>query len=81
MIVAYALPVIEDAISSTYKEAEISSESEMWKRTMLEKMNSLQKNETRELSELPKGKRPWVASGCMLSKNLKMKLLFATRPD
>jgi len=36
MIVAYALPVIEDAILSTYREAEIGFESEMWKKAMLE---------------------------------------------
>ena len=29
MIVAYALPVVEKAISSTYREADISSESKM----------------------------------------------------
>jgi len=41
MIVAYALPVVEEAISSTYKEAEISSESKMWKDVMVEEMSSL----------------------------------------
>jgi len=29
MIVAYALPVVEEAIPSTYREAEISSESKI----------------------------------------------------
>ena len=29
IIVAYALPIVEEAIPSTYKEAEISSESKM----------------------------------------------------
>jgi len=29
MIVAYALPVVEEAISFTYRESEISSESKM----------------------------------------------------
>jgi len=29
MIVAYALPVVEEAIQSTHREAEISSESKM----------------------------------------------------
>jgi len=46
MIVTYALPIIEDAISSTNREAKISSESEMWKKAMLEKMNSLHKKDT-----------------------------------
>ena len=44
MIVSYALLVIEDAFPSTYREAEISSKSEMWKEAMLEEMNSLHKN-------------------------------------
>jgi len=46
MIVAYALPVAEETIPSTYKETEISSESKMWKDVMVEEMNSLYKNDT-----------------------------------
>jgi len=46
MIVAYALSVVEDVIPSTHREAEISSESEMWKDVMMEEMNSLHKNDT-----------------------------------
>jgi len=61
MIVAYALPVAEETIPSTYKETEISSESKMWKDVMVEEMNSLYKNDTWELTELPKGKK---AIGC-----------------
>ena len=35
MVVAYALPVVEEAIPSTYREAEISSESKMsWKKRL-----------------------------------------------
>jgi len=41
MIVDYVLSVIEECISSTYREAEISSKSGMWKNTMLEEMKSL----------------------------------------
>ena len=41
MIVVYALPVVEDAILSTYKKAEISSESKMWKDVKIEEMSSL----------------------------------------
>jgi len=55
MIVTYAIPVIEKAIPSTYREAEISSEFKMWKDVMMEEMSSLHKNDTWELSELPKG--------------------------
>ena len=61
MIVAYALSVVEEAISSTYMEAEISSESRMWKDAMVEEMSSLYKNDTWELTKLPKRKK---AFGC-----------------
>jgi len=46
MIVTYTLSVIEEAISSTYREAEISSESKMWKDAMVEEMSFLYKNDT-----------------------------------
>jgi len=57
MIVVYVLSVVEEAISSTYRKAEISSESKMWKDTMMEEISSLHKNDTWELSELPKGRK------------------------
>jgi len=46
MIVAYALPVLEEAISSTYREGGINSESKMWKDATMEEMSSLHKNDT-----------------------------------
>ena len=46
MIVAYALPVVKEAIPSTYREAKISSESTMWKDAMKEEMSSSHKNYT-----------------------------------
>ena len=52
MIVAYALPVAEEVIPSTYREAETSSKSKMWKDVKIEEMSSLYKNDTWELSEL-----------------------------
>ena len=61
MVVAYALPIVEEVTPSTYREAEIRSESKIWKDTMMEEMSSLPKNDTLELSELPKGKK---AIGC-----------------
>jgi len=61
MILAYTLPIVEEAISSTYKEAKISSESKIWKDAIMDEMSSLHKNDTWELSELPKGKK---AIGC-----------------
>ena len=57
MIVAYTLPVAEKVIPSTYREAEISSEFNMWKNAMMEEMNSLYKNDNWELTELPKEKK------------------------
>jgi len=61
MIVAYALPVIEEAILPTYRKAEISSEFKIWKDAMVEEMSSLYTNDTWELTELPKVKK---AIGC-----------------
>ena len=46
MIMAYALPVVKEAIPSTYKEAEISSESKIWKDAMEKEMSSLHKHDT-----------------------------------
>ena len=57
MVVAYALPVVEEAIPSTFREAEISSESKMWIAAREEEMKSLYKNDTWELTRLPKGKK------------------------
>ena len=39
MIVAYTLPVVEETILSTYKKAEINSESKIWKDAMMENMS------------------------------------------
>ena len=64
MVVAYALPVIDDDIPNTFGEALRSSKSDQWKLAMEEKMTSFHQNQTWELVELPKGKRPignkWV---------------------
>jgi len=57
MIVTYALPIVEEVIPSTCREAEITSEFKMWKDAMVEEMSSLYKNDTWELTELPKGKK------------------------
>jgi len=57
MIVAYVLPLVEEAIPSTYRKAEISSEFKIWKDVMMKDMISLHKNDTGELIELPKGKK------------------------
>ena len=57
MIVAYAIPVVEEEILSIYGKAEINSESKMWKDAMMEEMSSLYINDTWELSELPKRKK------------------------
>ncbi|KAE8691959.1 hypothetical protein F3Y22_tig00110864pilonHSYRG00223 [Hibiscus syriacus] len=60
-IVAYALPFVDDDIPITYQEAIQSLESDKWKSAMDEEMQSLQKNNTWKLAQLPKGKR---AIGC-----------------
>jgi len=46
LIVAYVLAIMEEVIPSTYKKAEISSESKMLKDVMMEDMSSLYKNDT-----------------------------------
>ena len=55
--VAYALPIIEEDIPSTYKEAVCTSESSEWKKAMDEEMQSLHKNQTWDLVQLPKGEK------------------------
>ena len=57
MIVAYTLPVIEEAIPSTYRKTEISLESKILKDAMVKEMSSLYKNDTLKLRELPKRKK------------------------
>ena len=57
MVVAYALPVIDDDIPNTFGKALRSSESDLWKLTMEEEIKSLHQNQTWELVKLPKGKR------------------------
>ena len=57
MVMTHALPVVEKTIPSTYREAEIISEFKMWKDFMMKKMSSIHKNDTWELSELPKGNK------------------------
>lgn len=56
-IVAYALPVIDADIPSTFKEALGSSETGEWNKAMGEEMTSLHKNQTWDLVLLPKGKK------------------------
>jgi len=61
--VAYALlvKIMEDSIPSTFREVELSSESELWRKSMMDEIESLHVNDTWELTELPKGKK---AIGC-----------------
>ena len=60
-MVAYALPIIEDKVPCTFKEAVQIVESVNWKEAMDEEIGSLHKNQTWELVQLPKGKK---AIGC-----------------
>jgi len=48
MVVAYALPVevVEDSVPSTFREAELSSEYEFWRKVMVEEIESLHVNDT-----------------------------------
>ena len=57
MVMAYGLPVevVEDNVPSTFREAELSSKSELWRKGMVEEIESLHVNDTWELAELPNG--------------------------
>ena len=48
MVVAYALPVevMEDSVPSTFREAELSSEFELWRNAMMEEIESFHVNDT-----------------------------------
>ncbi|CAJ2662759.1 unnamed protein product [Trifolium pratense] len=59
-LAAYAL-LTSSGDPSTFREAMASQEKERWMGAMMEEMESLQKNHTWELVQLPKGKR---AIGC-----------------
>ena len=57
----FALPIVDDDVPSTHKEAVMHSKVNKWTITMDEEMQSLQKNETWGLAQLTKGKK---AIGC-----------------
>ena len=57
MVVAYALPVVDDNIPNIFSESLRSSKSGQWKLAMKEEMKSLHHNWTWELVKLSKGKR------------------------
>jgi len=58
MVVAYALPVevMEDSVPSTFREVELSSEFELWRKAMVEEIESLHVNDTWKVTEMPKEK-------------------------
>ncbi|GJX81498.1 retrovirus-related pol polyprotein from transposon TNT 1-94 [Tanacetum coccineum] len=59
--VACASSIAADDVPTTYSEAVRDSENEKWRIAMSEEMQSLQKNQTWELTNLPEGKK---AIGC-----------------
>ena len=67
-MVAYALPMVEECVPTTYKEAKRHSKSVEWQNAMDEEMKSLHKNDTWELVQLPKGKK---AIGCKWAYTMK----------
>ena len=64
-MVAYALPVCDDSIPSTYPDAIRSTESGNWASAMEEETQSLKKNKTWKLTQLPERRK---AIGCKLSE-------------
>ena len=59
MVVVYALPVevIKDSVPTTFREVELGSEPELWRRATVEEIDSLHVNNIWELTELPKRKK------------------------
>jgi len=83
MMVAYALSVeiIEDSVPSSFRKVELSSEFELWRKAMVEEIESLHVNDTWELAELPKRKKPLNANKFLRRRmNLHM-VLYVTRPS
>ena len=70
-MVAYALPVV-DNIPSTYTEAIQSLENNRWLGAMEEEMQSLEKNKTWKLAQLPKGKK---AIGCKFEDTIEVSVM------
>ena len=61
-MLAYALPIVDDDVPFTYREAVSNPESIQWKKAMNEEMQSLQKNKTWELY-CSRKKSDWVQMG------------------
>lgn len=70
-MVAYALPVV-DNIPSTYTKAIQSLENNRWLGAMEEEMQSLEKNKTWKLAQLPKGKK---AIGCKFEDTIEVSVM------
>ena len=47
--------IMEDSVPSTFREAELSSESELWRKAIVDEIESLHVNDIWELVKLPKG--------------------------
>ena len=60
-MLAYALPIVDDDVPFTYREAVSNPESIQWKKAMNEEIKSLHKNANWELVTLPKENK---AIGC-----------------
>ena len=81
-MVAYALPMVDEDVPSNFQEASRSSESGKWKKAMDEEMQSLQKNKTWKMAQLPKGKEAIGANGyTQRKKDFLTKVMFATKQD
>jgi len=82
MVVAFTLPVedVEDNVPSTFREAELSSESELWRHALVEEIESLHINDTWKFLSCPNERRQLVANESLQKKDLKI-LLCVTRPN
>ena len=60
---------MEDSVPSSFREVELSSESELWRNTMVEEIESLHVNDTWKLAELPKRKKAIGCKWILVKKN------------
>jgi hypothetical protein len=67
----FALSITDD-VPRTVREAVDSEDGKLWKKTMVEEMETLDKNEAWDLVELPTGRNP-IGNKCVFKNKLNAK--------
>jgi len=64
MVVVYALPVevMEDSVPNSFRDAKLSSESDLWRKTMVEELSPFMSTTLGKLLSYPKGRKPLDAN-------------------